>query len=65
MSGRGLQSYSLCQDVFRHLVHSTFLGEKLQWAEKVKYLGVSLDRMLSLLLNKRSGLSTKNGLMLY
>ena len=62
-----------------------FLGEEIRWEEKVKYLGVTLDRrltwsshidqvrrkasqrlgILSPLLNKRSGLSIRNGLMLY
>ena len=62
-----------------------FLGEEIKWEEKVKYLGVTLDRRHTWsshidqirrkasqrlgipgpLLNKRSGLSTRNGLMLY
>ena len=62
-----------------------FIGEEIRWEEKVKHLGVTLNRrltwsshidqvrreasqrlgILSPLLNKRSGLSIRNGLMLY
>ena len=62
-----------------------FLGDEIQWVEKVKYLGVTLDKrltwathidqvrrrasqrlgVLGALLNRRSGLSIRNGLTLY